>query len=59
MYQTMLYWETAYQVPGQPPSVQDFAGQRQSALTSRISSLLMLLCSDASSGMCTPTPISP
>jgi len=25
MYQTMLYWETAGQVPSQPPSVQDFA----------------------------------
>jgi dihydrofolate reductase len=31
MYQTMLYWETAYQVPGQPPSVQDFARMWQTA----------------------------
>jgi dihydrofolate reductase len=31
MYETMLYWETAHTVPGQPPSVRDFTGIWQAA----------------------------
>src|SRR5215470_6006683 len=31
MYQTMVYWETADAVPGQPPAGRDFAGIWQSA----------------------------
>ena len=31
MYQTMLYWETADEVPGQPPSAREFAGIWQAA----------------------------
>jgi dihydrofolate reductase len=31
MYQTMLYWETAHTVPGQPPSVREFTGIWQAA----------------------------
>ncbi len=31
MYQTMLYWETAHTLPGQPPSVQEFTGIWQAA----------------------------
>jgi dihydrofolate reductase len=31
MYQTMLYWETADTVPGQPPSVREFTGIWQAA----------------------------
>jgi dihydrofolate reductase len=31
MYQTMLYWETASTVPGQPPSVREFTGIWQAA----------------------------
>jgi dihydrofolate reductase len=31
MYETMLYWETALTVPGQPPSVREFAGIWQAA----------------------------
>lgn len=31
MYQTMLYWETAHQVPGQPSLVQDFTRIWQAA----------------------------
>jgi dihydrofolate reductase len=31
MYQTMLYWETAHQVPGQPSYVQDFTRIWQAA----------------------------
>lgn len=31
MYQTMLYWETAHTVPGQPPSVRQFTGIWQAA----------------------------
>jgi dihydrofolate reductase len=31
MYETMLYWETARPVPGQPPSWLDFAGIWQAA----------------------------
>jgi dihydrofolate reductase len=31
MYQTMLYWETAHQVPGQPSYVQDFTRLWQAA----------------------------
>jgi dihydrofolate reductase len=31
MYETMVYWETAYTVPDQPPFVLDFARQWQSA----------------------------
>jgi dihydrofolate reductase len=31
MYQTMLYWETAHTVPGQPPSAREFAGIWQAA----------------------------
>jgi dihydrofolate reductase len=31
MYQTMLYWETAHTLPGQPPSVREFTGIWQAA----------------------------
>jgi dihydrofolate reductase len=31
MYETMLYWETAHLMPGQPSSVQDFTGIWQAA----------------------------
>jgi dihydrofolate reductase len=31
MYETMLYWETAHTVPGQPPFVQEFTGIWQAA----------------------------
>jgi dihydrofolate reductase len=31
MYETMLYWETAHTVPGQPPSVREFTGIWQAA----------------------------
>jgi dihydrofolate reductase len=31
MYETMLYWETAHTVPGQPPSVLEFTGIWQAA----------------------------
>jgi dihydrofolate reductase len=31
MYETMLYWETARTVPGQPPSVREFTGIWQAA----------------------------
>ncbi len=31
MYQTMLYWETAPTLPGQPPSLQEFAALWQAA----------------------------
>jgi len=31
MYQTMLYWETAHTVPGQPPPVREFTGIWQAA----------------------------
>ncbi len=31
MYETMLYWETAHTVPGQPPLVQEFTGIWQAA----------------------------
>jgi dihydrofolate reductase len=31
MYETMLYWETADTVPGQPPSVREFTGIWQAA----------------------------
>jgi hypothetical protein len=31
MYQTMLYWESARTVPGQPPSVREFTGIWQAA----------------------------
>jgi dihydrofolate reductase len=31
MYQTMLYWETAHTVRGQPPSVREFTGIWQAA----------------------------
>jgi dihydrofolate reductase len=31
MYQTMLYWETAHTVPGQPSSVREFTGIWQAA----------------------------
>jgi dihydrofolate reductase len=31
MYETMLYWETAHAVPGQPSSVRDFTGIWQAA----------------------------
>jgi dihydrofolate reductase len=31
MYETMLYWETAHTVPGQPSSVRDFTGIWQAA----------------------------
>jgi hypothetical protein len=31
MYQTMLYWETAHTVPGQPSSAREFAGIWQAA----------------------------
>jgi dihydrofolate reductase len=31
MYETMLYWATAHTVPGQPPSVREFAGIWQAA----------------------------
>ena len=31
MYQTMVYWETADSVPGQPPSAREFAGLWQAA----------------------------
>ena len=31
MYETMLYWETALTVPGQPSSVREFAGIWQAA----------------------------
>ncbi len=31
MYQTMLYWETAHTVPGQPPSVREFTRIWQAA----------------------------
>jgi dihydrofolate reductase len=31
MYQTMLYWETAHTLPGQPPSFRDFTGIWQGA----------------------------
>jgi len=31
MYETMLYWETAHSVPGQPVSVQEFTGIWQAA----------------------------
>src|SRR5258708_30448856 len=31
MYETMLYWETAHTVPGQPPSARELAGIWQAA----------------------------
>ena len=31
MYETMLYWETAHTVPGQPPFVREFTGIWQAA----------------------------
>ena len=31
MYETMVYWETAHTVPGQPPFVREFAGIWQAA----------------------------
>jgi dihydrofolate reductase len=31
MYETMVYWETAHAVPGQPPSAREFAGIWQAA----------------------------
>jgi dihydrofolate reductase len=31
MYETMLYWETAHTVPGQPPLVREFTGIWQAA----------------------------
>jgi len=31
MYETMLYWETAHMVPGQPPSGREFTGIWQAA----------------------------
>jgi|SRR5450631_1713813 dihydrofolate reductase len=31
MYETMLYWETAHTMPGQPPSVREFTGIWQAA----------------------------
>jgi len=31
MYETMLYWETAHTVPGQPPSVREFTSIWQAA----------------------------
>jgi dihydrofolate reductase len=31
MYETMLYWETAHTVPGQPPLAREFAGIWQAA----------------------------
>ena len=31
MYETMLYWETAHTVPGQPSSVREFTGIWQAA----------------------------
>jgi dihydrofolate reductase len=31
MYETMLYWETAHTLPGQPPLVQEFTGIWQAA----------------------------
>ncbi len=31
MYETMLFWETAHAVPGQPPSVREFTGIWQAA----------------------------
>jgi dihydrofolate reductase len=31
MYQTMLYWETAHTVPGQPPSAREFTSIWQAA----------------------------
>jgi dihydrofolate reductase len=31
MYETMLYWETAHAVPGQPSSVREFTGIWQAA----------------------------
>jgi dihydrofolate reductase len=31
MYQTMLYWESAHMVPGQPPSAREFTGIWQAA----------------------------
>ena len=31
MYETMLYWETAHTVPGQPPPVREFTGIWQAA----------------------------
>src|SRR5260370_38182297 len=31
MYETMLYWETAHAVPGQPPWVREFADIGQAA----------------------------
>jgi dihydrofolate reductase len=31
MYETMVYWETAHTVPGQPPSAREFAGIWQAA----------------------------
>jgi dihydrofolate reductase len=31
MYETMLYWETAHELPGQPPAVREFTGIWQAA----------------------------
>ena len=31
MYETMLYWETAHMMPGQPPSAREFTGIWQAA----------------------------
>jgi hypothetical protein len=52
-------WKSTSAAASDPYDRKKRPGQRQSALTSRISRFLMLLCSNASSGMCTPTTISP
>jgi hypothetical protein len=52
-------WNSTSATASDPYDRRKASGPAPSALTSRISIFLMLLCSNASSGLCTPTTISP